>query len=83
MQHSEIESMRETYPKWWPKSWRWTWGETPREINVEAPLHHTVFERFGLGDRTQQHGVGKSYRPSNLSSHVKLTAHYNCDSKVH
>ncbi len=83
MQHSEIESMRETYPKWWPKSWHWTWRETPREINVEAPLHHTVFERFGLGDRAQQYGICKSYRPSNLSSHVKLTAHYNCDSKVH
>ena len=57
-------------------------SETPRAINVEAPLHHTVFDRFGLGDRAQHYGVCKPYRPTNLSSHTRLTVHYNCDSKV-
>lgn len=78
MQHSEIESMRDAYPSWWPKSWRWTWGETPRDIHTEAPLHHTVFDRFNLEDQAQHYGICKPYRPLNLSSHSKLSTYYNC-----
>lgn len=79
MQHSEIESMRESYPPWWPRSWRWTWAQAPREVNVEAPLHPTVFDRFARAGGVLHFGLQTPYRPTNLCAHTKLGEYYDRD----
>lgn len=73
MQHSEVESMRDSYP--WFSHFL---AEKLREVNVLAPLHHTVLARFALSN-VLHHGIGREYRPSNLSSHTKLTQFFNND----
>lgn len=81
MQHSEIETMRESYPSWWPRSWRWTWREASREVHIEAPLHPSVPERFALADGVPHYGVRGPYRPLNLSSHAELGDYYGRGTK--
>lgn len=76
LQHSEIESMRESYPSWWPASWRHTWAETPREINPQAPLHPTVLQRFALKVGVLHFGLRRAYQPVNLATHTKLGEYY-------
>jgi uncharacterized protein (DUF2235 family) len=73
MQHSEVESMRDSYP--WLSN---LWAEEPREVNVQAPLHHTVLARFALPS-VLHYGLLREYRPTNLSSHTKLAQFFNND----
>jgi uncharacterized protein (DUF2235 family) len=82
MQHSEVESMRESYPSWWPKSWRWTWAQVPRDVNIEAPLHSTVFDRFAHERGVLHYGLRSPYRPANLREHTKLGRYYGCGTSL-
>jgi uncharacterized protein (DUF2235 family) len=81
MQHSEIESMRESYPWFVPKDWRRVWDEQPREVNVQAPLHPTVYARFAL-DGVQHYSLRQRYRPANLTGHSKLAQFFNNSSEA-
>lgn len=65
MQHSEIESMNDSYP------WlRRLIAEKIREMRVDAPLHATVIRRLSLPS-VPHYGVHQPYRPQNLSKHIK------------
>lgn len=65
MQHSEIESMNDSYP------WlRRLIAEKLREMDVEAPLHPTVQQRLALPS-VPHYGVHRPYRPANLAKHTK------------
>lgn len=73
MQHSEVEGMRDSYP--WLSHFL---AEKLREVDVQAPLHHTVLARFALPS-VLHHGLGREYRPINLSSHTKSAQFFNND----
>lgn len=77
MQHSEIQSMRESYPSWWPTRWRWSWAQSLREVNIEAPLHASVIERFAYKTGVLHYGLRGPYRPANLRTHKRLTDFYS------
>lgn len=65
MQHSEIESMNDSYP------WlRRLISEKIREMHIEAPLHPTVMMRLAL-PTVPHYGIHRPYRPQNLSTHTK------------
>ena len=76
MHHNEIESMRDSYPWWVPKSLRFVWSEHAREVHLDAPLHPTVYERFGIANGVLHYGLRSPYRPANLSSHSKLGTYF-------
>lgn len=76
MQHSEIESMRDSYYSWWPKLWCWTWAQAPRKVDVAAVLHPTVYDRFAQVKGVLHFGLRMPYRPSNLVAHTKLGNYY-------
>jgi uncharacterized protein (DUF2235 family) len=52
------------------------WKEGLREIQTEAILHSTVFDRFAAKDGVQHFYERKDYRPKNLCGHSKLTQYY-------
>ena len=66
MQHSEVESMNDFHA--WLRRFV---VEEPREVNVQAPLHHTVLARLALPG-VLHYGLRREYRPTNLASHTKL-----------
>lgn len=76
MQHDEIESMRDSYPGWWPRKLRFVWSRQIREVHVEAQLHPSVYERLGLAEGVSQYGFNSLYRPENLASHVRAGRFY-------
>jgi len=65
IQHCEVESVRDSYPRWWPNKWRKSWNETIRKAVWGAPVHDSVHDRFAL---TSIHKCGKQepYRPDSL-----------------
>lgn len=75
MQHSEVESVRDLYPGWCPKAWRYSWPEAPRIEARGAPLHVSVHERFALAS-VLQHRESKPYRPETLAEDAHLVAYY-------
>jgi uncharacterized protein (DUF2235 family) len=75
MQHNEIESMRESYPSWWPEKLRYVWSHQHREIHVDAPLHPTVQQRLALPGALH-YGLKSRYRPENLQKHSLLGTYY-------
>jgi len=75
MQHCEVESRRESYPGWWPSAWRMSWPEKSRTEVLGAPLHQSVFERFGLGT-VYQSGRLAPYRPATLQDDDRFAAFY-------
>lgn len=75
IQHCEIESMRDAYPRWIPYQWRPVWAREERHLKVEAPLHESVYARMGLVDGVLQYGRKLPYRPVNLLEH-KVAANY-------
>lgn len=76
MQHSEIESMRDAYPAWWPKKYKWTWKKEVRKVVADAPLHPTVVERFRAPDGILDYGKTTKYRPENLRDHGVVAPFY-------
>lgn len=76
MQHNEIESMRDSYPWWWPKAWRHTWVEKFRNVPAGGKLHPSVAERFALTDGVLHYGRRCQYRPENLTDHDQVAQFY-------
>ena len=76
MQHSEVESLRDSVPTWIPLSLRYTWAEKQRIEARGAPHHSSVLERFHLAG-VLQHCKVKPYRPASLSQDEGLTSFYN------
>lgn len=70
MQHDEIESLRDSYPGWWPEKLRFVWARQVREMRVDAPLHPTVLERLKIAGGAGHYGLRANYRPENLSNHL-------------
>lgn len=73
MQHSEVESTRQKWPKWVPDRWRFTWKEKPRAEALGATWHSSVEERFAL-DAVTQYAMRGPYRPEALR-HDSRVAH--------
>jgi uncharacterized protein (DUF2235 family) len=76
MQHSEVEAVFDTYPAWLPRRFRVSWPEQPRTEALGAPLHATVFERFGLSS-VPYCGERKPYRPGTLISDQRVARFYS------
>lgn len=74
MQHSEIFSMKNKFPSWWPAKLQW--ARLARPILPQSPLHPTVLERFEA-DKVQQSDICKPYRPENLKDHEQVKVFYN------
>lgn len=74
-QHCEVQSQRDTYPRWWPKAWRWSWPSEPRKIKTFATLHPSVLRRFEL-DEVTHCGAAGAYRPESLRQHQDLQHFY-------
>jgi hypothetical protein len=75
MQHCEISSVLDSYPRWFPKRWRRSWNEQPRpDIPAEA-CHPTVFQRFDL-PAVRKLGVNALYRPAILRHDRALKKYY-------
>lgn len=74
-QHSEVASLLDAYPRWWPKSCRFSWAAEPREIASDATLHPSVLRRFEASEVTKC-GVIGPYRPESLRAHRDLTHFY-------
>jgi hypothetical protein len=82
MQHDEIESMRDSYPGWWPEKLRFVWAKLPREVHLEAPLHPTVLQRFAFANGVLHYALRRLYRPTNLAKHKVASVHYTSDSQT-
>jgi hypothetical protein len=54
---------------------RWKWPEALRNIDSNAILHPSVYERFAAGG-VQHFYQMKPYRPENLADHQKLKQYY-------
>jgi hypothetical protein len=75
MQHSEVESLREKFPSWWPTKWRPTWKEASRVEVRGAPVHQSVRERFKL-QHVLHCGETRPYRPATLSEDPRFVESY-------
>jgi uncharacterized protein (DUF2235 family) len=75
LQHSEVESMRDSYPWWVPKPFCRLWKEEPRSIDNAAPLHPSVVTRFSVA-AVPHYGVNLPYRPGNLHAHLEVVRYY-------
>ena len=76
MQHSEVESARQKWPRWVPDRWRLTWKENPRIDALGATWHSSVEERFALKAVTQ-YATRKPYRPDALRADLRVAHLYN------
>lgn len=74
-QHSEIFSLKNKFPKWWPKSMRFAWQRKIRPIPNDAPLHPSVIERF-KAEHVQQSDQLAAYRPVNLKNHEDVKSFF-------
>jgi Uncharacterized alpha/beta hydrolase domain (DUF2235) len=54
---------------------RLKWAKALREIDPDAPLHSSVYERFAA-DKVQHFYEMMPYRPENLAGHQNLTKYY-------
>lgn len=52
------------------------WDEGLREVQPEAIIHSTVFDRFASNGGVQHYYVKADYRPENLRGHAKLKQYY-------
>ena len=68
LQHDERE------PGW--LGGRFKWDEGLREVQLDAVLHSTVFDRFAASGGVQHYYVKENYRPENLRSNAKLAKYY-------
>jgi uncharacterized protein (DUF2235 family) len=77
MQHCEVLSLLELYPRWFPQRWRKSWSEEPRfpDLTLEA-CHPTVRERLDL-PAIHKHGIRQPYRPEPLRGDPALKAFYD------
>lgn len=74
-QHCQVESLRDSYPHWWPRVLRFTWRAAPRNIPNDATLHPSVLRRFQLSE-VVHYGGTRPYRPEALRGHKDLTSFY-------
>ena len=75
MQHCEVESLRDSYPSWWPTKFRKSWSEAIRTAVLGAPVHPSVHERFAL-PATQKCGKVLPYRPEALREDERFKHYY-------
>lgn len=76
-QHCELESMRDAYPTWWPRKWRFVWATKTRPVIPEAPLHPTVIARYEFQPGVLRCGSLEPYRPANLQLHHAVATYYS------
>jgi uncharacterized protein (DUF2235 family) len=80
MQHCEVESVRDSYPAWWPKKFRKSWSEATRKAVLGAPVHSSVHERFALPS-IHKCGAMHAYRPEALREDERFK-HYYADTSI-
>ena len=59
---------------------RLRWAKALRKIDPDAPLHQSVYARFGA-DKVQHFYEMKPYRPENLATHKNLQQYYPANAK--
>ena len=80
LQHCEVAGMRDTLDRLKPKLLAkllssMNWATKIREINLEAPVHPSVIERFDFLSVPKCDGTGL-YRPPALRNHKKFSHYY-------
>jgi uncharacterized protein (DUF2235 family) len=65
IQHCEVASVRDRYPTWWPRAFRYSWKTAVRREAKGAPVHPSVLERLALPWVLQPSGRAP-YRPEAL-----------------
>jgi hypothetical protein len=77
IQHDEIVSTQNMWPKWIPWFIRrhMTWTRLPRIIDPQSDLHPSVAARFERLNVSQM-GEAKPYRPENLKEHHSTVSYY-------
>ena len=75
MQHCEVESLLERWPRWWPRRARFGWKTHIRIEAQGAPTHPTVLERFEAGNIIQCGRVGP-YLPAALLKDPRFARFY-------
>lgn len=75
LQHCEVESVRDIYPRWVLKKWRRSWGEKARPDILLADCHESVLQRF---ESSSILNCGKEmrYQPECLRNEPKLARFY-------
>lgn len=74
VQHSQIRSILDSYPKWVPESLRYSWKEKVRK--PRGLTHHpSVAERMAAS-KVVQSGLSKPYRPFDLMQDKRYLEHY-------
>lgn len=71
MQHCEVSSLLDRYPRWWPKRLRFGWKSTTRNVPDDATLHPSVLERLALPGVLQPSGWS-TYRPEALKGDPRM-----------
>ncbi len=79
-QHCQVEALRDSFPSWWPKRFRFSWTAEPRKIISEATLHPSVLRRFELKE-VLHCGIAKPYRPESLREHADVARFYESEKK--
>lgn len=74
MQHCEIESTREMWPRWWPSFLRLTWSRKEREASGGS-LHPSVVLRFEC-ENICDAGRMRTYLPEALRNNKKVERFY-------
>ena len=76
MQHCEIESLRERYPRWWPKRFRRSWNEAARmEAEGATDFDNSVEQRF-KAEAISNCGRMMKYQPKCLRKNSLFEAFY-------
>ena len=80
VQHCEVVGMQDTIESMVPAflmrfSGSLKWPVKIRDIRPDAPVHHTVVERFKMETVTQADGIGP-YRPLALANHSQFKDYY-------
>lgn len=72
LQHDEVRSSRELWPRSWPRWARFGWTEEARSINPQAKLHDSVLIRL-MTPSVPQYDRRAAYRPQGLATHERAS----------
>jgi hypothetical protein len=66
-----VASVRDRYPTWWPRAFRYSWKTEVRREAKGAPVHPSVLERLALPWVLQPSGRAP-YRPEALAGDERM-----------
>lgn len=75
IQHDEVRTSLELWPRFWPTWLKFGWSAKTREIHLEAVLHQSVLVRFAAAS-VPHYDRRAPYRPENLRGQVSTADYY-------